>query len=70
MSDKKLFLDIVVFGKNHAQLVEALEHAISQLRMGTVSESATYEDGTHVTFDVRDATKGLAKEKYDAYMST
>jgi hypothetical protein len=29
-----------------------LEHAVEQLRLGTPSENITFDDRTHVTFDV------------------
>ena len=62
------FLDIVVFGKTKKDMADALEHAVEQLRMGTVSESLTWEDGSHVTFDIRDCAKAPNHaEKYAAY---
>lgn len=61
------FLDIVVFGKTKDDMAEALEHAAEQLRMGTPSESITWENGMHVTFDIRDASIEPWKEKYEAY---
>ncbi len=63
------FLDIVVFGKTSRDMAEALEHAANQLRMGTPSESISFDDGSHVTFDIR-TVKGNREleEKYAAYI--
>lgn len=62
------FLDIVVFGKTNNDLVFALQHAIDQLRMGTPSESTTFQGATHVTYDIRDCSVDPWKEKLEAYV--
>lgn len=48
-------LDLTAFGKNDQALINALEHAALQLRLGTPSENITWEDRSHVTFDVRES---------------
>lgn len=62
------FLDIVVFGDTKLLMAEALEHAACQLRAGTVSESLTWDDGSHVTFDIRDCNFEPWKTKAEAYL--
>ncbi len=43
---------LIAFGKTNQALAEALEHATEQLRMGTPSENVTFDDRSHVSFDV------------------
>lgn len=64
MKKGMLFLDIVVFGMSKNDIADALEHALTQVRMGTPSESCSWEDGSHVTFDVMRADP----KKYSAYV--
>ncbi len=65
---KMKYLDIVVFGKTKSDMADALQHAAEQLLAGTVSETVTFEDGAHVTFDIyplRDVPELI--EKYENY---
>lgn len=50
-------LDLVAFGKDTKALANVLEYAVAQLKMGTPSENITFEDNSHVDFDVKPSTK-------------
>ena len=58
-------LDIIVFGNTMQDFIDALEHAIDMLRLGTPSESISWGNGTHVTFDV---VENVDPRIYEAYV--
>lgn len=45
-------MTLIAYGLDYKALADALEHAVQQLRMGTPSENITWEDNSHVSFDV------------------
>jgi hypothetical protein len=59
-------LDLMVFGSTTGEIIEALEFTIQQLRRGDFSDDVTFEDGSHVSFDIRPLTDKTAAI-YEAY---
>jgi hypothetical protein len=51
-------LALVAFGKTNQDLADALDHAALQLRLGTPSENVTWENRSHVSFDVYKSSDG------------
>lgn len=42
----------MAFGRDYEALADALDYAAQQLRLGTPSENITWDDRSHVSFDV------------------
>lgn len=49
-------LELTAFGKTYESLADALEEAIKQLRLKSQSDSQTWDDRSHVSFDVSDSS--------------
>lgn len=59
---KKLILE--AWGEDFTSLADAVEHAVSMLRLKVPSENTSWEDNSHVDFDVKEYPSNQFKEGY------
>lgn len=48
-------LDLIAFGETNQALIDALVHAVQQLKLGTPSENISWDDRSHLEFDVAES---------------
>lgn len=49
-------MSLISYGETNNALAEALIHAAQMIRLGTPSENITWDDRSHVSFDVHEST--------------
>jgi hypothetical protein len=57
-----LKVSITIFGKTYKDAADASEHVTAMLKLKAPSEFATWEDGSHVSFDVEEVSDDEYKE--------